>query len=340
MKTTNTVNQPIFDEITYLENKVRQLNQTKASHSGVKTGFWNIEDLRKVLNKFRMNPKKHYEKFGIKEGVCPYYKWSDKIYLNNKVNQLNQTGESHSGVKAGEWTVSEFQKVLIKLKMNILEHFERFGRFEGINAYDGMIPRPGLAPTVLEGEGFIYAGRGTCCFLRRELVAAFNKIIMGLRRDYPDAPMIIVGDASSQFTGDKHRCPGHLTHHNLTEVDIDYPLYSGKGTQYGDDIEDIWENRDPENMILYEDKVNWSMTYELLTRLKIELDLKHIDLYAAQGIITKDVKTQFIIHEKIFNLIGKHISANELNDLRGMLNIDPGIGLNLDRHMHLRLSDN
>jgi len=327
---------PVFDDITYYENKVKQLNKDRETHDGIKPGYWNIENLKQVLTKYGFTAKSHYIKFGLKEGVCPYYGWSDRLYLENKVKQLNDSGETHSGVEPGQWTVSNLNSVLRNVGMNIMQHFERHGRREGIAGYTGIIPRPGLAPTVLEGGEYKYYGNGTCCFLKRELVQIFNDVVASLRNDYPNKPLLIIGDASTNKNDVYARCPGHPTHNHLSEVDIDYPLYSGNSTQYGPDPKpnEMWESRSPGNMILKEQNIDWEMIYQLLIRLKHRIDKFHQTTYDTNN----GVQTQFIIHEKVYDLIRKNLETQiERNEFHVITNRDYDRKFNHDTHIHLRL---
>ncbi len=307
---------PIFNEPYYKANKVVSLNNSGEAHSGVEAGQWTIADLDRVLDSISMTYLQHYIQFGAAEGVSPYTEFIELVYLENKARSSNINGESHSGIPIYGWTAENMKTVLAMYGMNPLYHYEFFGKAEGISLaqYDPM------AIGIVAGNSFRFAGSIQCLHLHQKYIDVLEKVSLSISRDNPLSKQLIMGDACP-VSGN---CPGHPTHGNLTEIDIDYPTYSGKGTQYGAPTEDIWINTDPLNMILDESKVDWWTTWQLIIRVKSELP---------------DIQTQIILHKKVFDLIGKNISVDELNELRVMTNQDEGIQFNHPWHMHFRMAE-
>lgn len=145
--------------------------------------------------------------------------------------------------------------------------------------------------------------------------------------DRPSTHPIIVGDATPLKL--RESCPGHPTHKNHVEIDFDYPLISGKGTQYWrENLERFWISRNSENMILDEDKIDWWVVWQFTIRLKRNLP-------------DSKIMTQFIIHEKIFDLIvkkaGLKLYSKEYTEFNSIISQDIGRNYNHDTHMHFNL---
>jgi hypothetical protein len=119
------------------------------------------------------------------------------------------------------------------------------------------------------------------------------------------------------------KCPGNESHCTQSEVDFDYQTYSGIGTQYGG-WESIWLDNNPEVMRLDESKLNWKALWFFITRLK-------------RLCTDSQQETQIIVHERIFDLIGKNISQNDKQILNGIVTQDSGVNANHHTHMHLKI---
>ena len=171
-------------------------------------------------------------------------------------------------------------------------------------------------------------GNSECSFLKAYLVEKLEYVMMSIIIDRPSIKPFRMGDASSRYINVP--CPGHPTHNKLVEIDFDYPTISGKGTQYGQytdgSHESIWIDNDPKNMILDESKVDWWATWQIIIRLQA--------LYNG-----KRQHVQYIIHEKIYDLILKNISRDEGQYFYTVVNIDQMRNYNHDTHMHLKLDD-
>jgi len=303
-----------FHTPTYSQNKADWLNEKGQTFLKKYQGPWTAKEFLEVISEWNITPRQHYQKFGMKENVSPYQDWDEYIYLTNKKNQLNSIGETHSGVPAYCWHEGNLRSVLARYGMTPLIHYERYGRAEGIS----FLPKDIWVPSILDAHFYEYAGNGDCPFLLNFLIGPFENVIKSLMKDNPLMKPLILGDACPKYG----ECPGHPTHNKLTEVDIDYPLYSGGATQYGSPVEQMWLSTDPANMILDEDKVNWWVIWQLLTRLKVAFH-SH--------------QTQFIVHEKVFDFIGKHITQTQLNELRVISTFDEGVHWNHHTHMHINL---
>ena len=170
-----------------------------------------------------------------------------------------------------------------------------------------------------------YKGKAECSFLYGDLAEVLVYTMQSLYIDNPSKPPLVMGDASSRQL--RVSCPGHPTHKNLTEVDFDYPTYSGKGTQYDrGNIEYIWGVGG--DFILQEDLIDWWMMWQFLVIL--DKNLKE----CLDGI---PKMKQFIIHEKIFELIDKNIPYKDGRHLYSIVSLDTERNYNHHTHMHLNL---
>ena len=159
-----------------------------------------------------------------------------------------------------------------------------------------------------------------CRYLQKDSLQILNNVLLSLKIDKPKLK-IWVGDAGP-LTG---ICPEHVgSHDRCTAVDLDYFTYSGKGTQYAPvtDRERIWISSNSKNMILDNSKIDWWSIWQFLIRMKSYL---------------MDTNTQFIIHEKIFDLICKNISYKEKLFLDLIINKDTEKSYHHHTHMHLRM---
>lgn len=83
-------------------------------------------------------------------------------------------------------------------------------------------------------------GSASCSFLKEDIAEKLQYVIRSIIIDRPSTKPFKIGDASSRYRD--MLCEGHPTHKKQTEVDIDYPLISGKSTQYGKYLEGSHEN--------------------------------------------------------------------------------------------------
>jgi len=169
-----------------------------------------------------------------------------------------------------------------------------------------------------------YMGSVECSFLKAYLAERLEYVMRSIIIDRPSTKPFKIGDASSRYIG--YACPGHPTHKALTEVDFDYPTYSGKGTQYGKYIEGshegIWLNESP--MLLDESKINWWATWQLIDRLyRYHKGERHY--------------IQFIIHEKVYDLISKNLTWEQQRDFYPMVLQDTEKRYNHHTHIHFKL---
>jgi len=180
----------------------------------------------------------------------------------------------------------------------------------------------GLVPKVAQIKStanFKYVGSQNCSYLKSNIIAALDSVIASVIKDVPGTKPFVMGNACP-ITG---ACPDNGSHCTQSEVDFDYPTYSGVGTQYGG-WERIWLDNDPEKMHLDESKVNWKAIWQFIIRLK-------------RLCTVPQHETQIIIHEKIFALIVKNITHNDMTLLNGIVTQDMGLHLNHHTHMHLKI---
>jgi len=158
-------------------------------------------------------------------------------------------------------------------------------------------------------------GNQTCCWTREDVLFAVNYVTISLINE-GSKPMHM-GNGCPQ-TG---QCPGNSTHRNLKEIDFDYPTYSGKpSTPWTSAFERLWI----EPWVLDESKVDWKTTWQFLTRLK-------------EFCSDDRQEYQFIIHEKIFDLISKNISQKERERFYSIVTQDTANNFNHHLHMHLKI---
>jgi len=173
---------------------------------------------------------------------------------------------------------------------------------------------------LVDRELFRFAGNSTCCWLSVPVLNALEQVLFSIYRDYPETHRFIFGNACP-LTG---RCPENDSHIELRCLDIDYPTYSGQGTQYGG-REQIWNDE-----VLDESKIHWKALWQFIVRLSKKCKT------TASGMFDQG-QSQIIIHTKIFQLIEKHISFNEMVYLNGVVSQDSSTGLNHHIHMHLKI---
>jgi len=166
---------------------------------------------------------------------------------------------------------------------------------------------------------FKYVGSQNCSYLKSNIIAALDSVIASVIKDVPGTKPFLMGNAGA-LTG---ACPENDSHCTQSEVDFDYPTYSGIGTQYGG-WERIWLDNSPDTMTLDESKVNWKAIWQFIVRLK-------------RLCTVPQHETQIIIHEKIFALIVKNITHNDMTLLNGIVTQDMGLHLNHHTHMHLKI---
>jgi hypothetical protein len=170
-----------------------------------------------------------------------------------------------------------------------------------------------------------YAGNSTCCFLKRDILTVLETVFTDVMKTVPGTKRFILGNASPLYGV----CPENDSHKELRCLDIDYPTYSGNGTQYGG-REEIWSDGDQYSMVLDESKINWKALWQLIVRLS-----KHCKVNA-NGMFDQQ-ESQIIVHTKMFQLIEKHIVFNDMVYLNGVVSQDSSTGLNHHTHIHLKI---
>jgi hypothetical protein len=168
-----------------------------------------------------------------------------------------------------------------------------------------------------------YRGNMYCCFLQANFIEVITETIKSIIIDRPSTKPFIVGDATPLKL--RESCPGHPTHRDHKEIDFDYPLYSGKGTQFDKkNLERIWTTDGKWN--LESELIDWWAIWQFVIRLNRNLGSN---------------RRQFIIHEKIFDLIieksGIKQYSDDYRELYGSLSLDTDRNYNHHIHMHFNL---
>ena len=162
--------------------------------------------------------------------------------------------------------------------------------------------------------------KGSCRYLKADVIEVLNKVFAALFQDYPDTKPFFMGPACP-LTG---YCPGNTSHRTHQEVDFDYPTYSGLGTQYAKNVENIWIRSDPENMILDESKVNGHILWQFLVRLK--------------SYCSDDKRLyQFVVHQKVINQILDNISSRDQIEFNRIVTPDVKRNNIHYKHFHLKI---
>jgi len=159
-------------------------------------------------------------------------------------------------------------------------------------------------------------GNDVCCWTKEKVLWVVDQVIGSLVRE--GSKPFYVGNGCP-ITG---RCPSNQAHGNLEEIDFDYPTYSGLPTTpwSKERRERIWI----EPWVLDEPKIDWRTIWRFLTRLQ--------EFCSYDGRVR-----QFIIHEKVFDLICKNISRNERASFYSIVTQDTGHNENHHLHMHLKI---
>jgi len=126
-----------FNEAFYLQQKAQQLRDTQ--HLG--RTDWNVSDVRDAFEQANLTPQAHFDIFGRGEGILPSPTgmvedpFNRDYYLKEKRDQLNRIRSEGKT----NWTVAEVAEAFRENDLTAKEHFEIFGRNEGLS------PAPGFA---------------------------------------------------------------------------------------------------------------------------------------------------------------------------------------------------
>lgn len=71
-------------------------------------------------------------------------------YLNNKVAQLNKTGQDGRN----NWTVADARKAISDAGLSLKDHYEQYGKSEGVSA-SGSSPRPQMVSPVFDADAYL-----------------------------------------------------------------------------------------------------------------------------------------------------------------------------------------
>lgn len=115
----------IFNESYYLMAKTAQQNAIK--HDG--RSDWTIAEVTAAIKSIGMTPIQHYLACGRAEGLNPNSFFNEDYYLRVKTAQQNAI--AHDG--RTDWTVAEVRAAIASIGMIPAEHYEAFGRGEGLN---------------------------------------------------------------------------------------------------------------------------------------------------------------------------------------------------------------
>jgi len=126
-----------FNEAFYLQQKAQQLRDTQ--HLG--RTDWTASDVRSAFQEANLTPQAHFDIFGRGEGILPSPTgmvedpFNRDYYLKEKRDQLNRIRSEGKT----NWTVAEVAEAFRENDLTAKEHFEIFGRNEGLS------PAPGFA---------------------------------------------------------------------------------------------------------------------------------------------------------------------------------------------------
>ena len=112
-----------FDEAFYVAAKLNQLAAI-GEKDPVTGDFYTETGLHRAFAAAGMTPQEHYERYGRFEGLNPSEYFSEAVYLNNKLGQLQSTEPQNN------WTLEKLNAALEAAHLSPVEHYERYGCYE------------------------------------------------------------------------------------------------------------------------------------------------------------------------------------------------------------------
>lgn len=139
-----------FNATFYYEQK---LNQLKGLNEEL-YGDWTIADVALAFRAEGLTPEQHASKFAAVEGLSVSPDFDTPRYLQDKLAQL----QSLDPELYGEWTVEDVAAAFQEAGLSPLEHFQRFGAEEGLQAFPAGYTGPaGLTEALADYQGAVAA---------------------------------------------------------------------------------------------------------------------------------------------------------------------------------------
>ena len=112
-----------FNEAFYVASKLGQLVDN-GERDPVTGNYYTEGGLYRAFAAARMTPQEHYERYGRFEGLNPNEYFSEAVYLNNKLGQLQSTEPQNN------WTLEKLNAALEAANLTPVEHYEQYGCYE------------------------------------------------------------------------------------------------------------------------------------------------------------------------------------------------------------------
>lgn len=139
-----------FNATFYYEQK---LNQLKGLNEEL-YGDWTIADVALAFRAEGLTPEQHASKFAAVEGLSVSPDFDTPRYLQDKLAQL----QSLDPELYGEWTVEDVAAAFQEAGLSPLEHFQRFGAEEGLQAFPAGYTGPaGLTEALTDYQAAVAA---------------------------------------------------------------------------------------------------------------------------------------------------------------------------------------
>ncbi|MBZ9573718.1 hypothetical protein [Modicisalibacter sp. MOD 31.J] len=116
-----------FDKPYYLQQKLEQLRWENPDQYG----DWTTEDVEQAFDDAGLSAWEHYGTYGFLEGIDPSPEFDTFGYLDAKLDQLQEIGETQANGEPYEH-IGDVGSAFIAAGLSPLEHFNYYGVFEGI----------------------------------------------------------------------------------------------------------------------------------------------------------------------------------------------------------------
>ncbi|WIX33798.1 hypothetical protein QO259_03810 [Salinicola sp. JS01] len=116
-----------FDEPYYLEQKLEQLRWEDRDQYG----DWTTDDVEQAFAEAGLSAREHYATYGFAEGIDPSPRFDTLGYLDAKLDQLQEIGETQANGEPYE-NIADVAIAFVAAGLSPLEHFNSYGVFEGV----------------------------------------------------------------------------------------------------------------------------------------------------------------------------------------------------------------
>ncbi|WP_129139151.1 hypothetical protein [Modicisalibacter coralii] len=116
-----------FDRYYYVEQKLEQLR----SEDPDQYGDWTTEDVEQAFEDAGLSAREHYATYGFLEGIDPSAGFDTLGYLDAKLTQLQETGETQANGEPYE-NIADVASAFVAAGLSPVEHFHRYGVSEGV----------------------------------------------------------------------------------------------------------------------------------------------------------------------------------------------------------------